>query len=63
MDKFKNYEYNKKYAEKYLEQYDEIRIRVPKGEREKIKNYAISKGESMNGYINRLIDEDMMKGE
>ena len=62
MDKFKKYEYNKKYAEKYLEQYDEIRIRVPKGEREKIKAHAIANGESMNSYITRLLDEDM-KGE
>lgn len=59
MADFKSYDYNKEYAKKYLGQYDEIRIRVPKGEREKIKAHAIANGESMNSYIIRLIDEDM----
>lgn len=39
--------------------YDRINLTVPKGEKDKIKAYAESKGESVNGYINRLIQEDM----
>ena len=39
--------------------YDRLNIVVPKGKREKIKDYAESRGESLNGYVNRLIDEDM----
>lgn len=41
--------------------YDEIKLRVPKGKKENIKEYAESRNESVNGYINRLIDEDMVK--
>lgn len=39
--------------------YDELKVRVPKGQKEAIKAHAETKGESLNGYINRLIDEDM----
>ena len=39
--------------------YDEIKVRVPKGKKEIIKSYAESKGESVNGFINRIIDEEM----
>lgn len=48
--------------EKYVKNnYDEIKIRVSKGKKQEIKEYVESKGESINGYINRLIDEDMSK--
>lgn len=39
--------------------YDQIKIIVKKGEREKIKEYANSKGMSLNAYINKLIAENM----
>ncbi len=39
--------------------YENINIRVLKGQREQIKAYAESHGESLNGYINRLIAQDM----
>lgn len=39
--------------------YDDLRIRVRKGEAETIKSHAQANGESLNGYINRLIAEDM----
>lgn len=43
---------------KYMKNnYDELKIRVPKGEKEKIKIHAESKGESINGFVNRAIDE------
>ena len=41
------------------ENYDNLRIVVPKGKKEKIKAYAESKGESINGFVNRAIDEAM----
>ena len=41
--------------------YDRINLTVPKGEKEKIKAHAASKDESVNGYIYRLIKEDMQK--
>ena len=37
--------------------YDELKTRVPKGEKDKIKSHAESKGESLNGFVNRAIDE------
>lgn len=39
--------------------YDQIKVLVKKGEREEIKNYAESQGMSLNGYINKLIKDDM----
>lgn len=39
--------------------YESINLRVYQGQREQIKAYAESHGESLNGYINRLIAEDM----
>lgn len=41
--------------------YDRLNIVVPKGQREKIKAHAEGKGETLNGYITRLIREDMEK--
>ena len=43
---------------KYMkENYDNVQLRMPKGKKDKIKAYAESKGESINGFINRIIDE------
>lgn len=39
--------------------YDDLRIRVRKGQADIIKAHAEANGESLNGYINRLIAEDM----
>ena len=36
---------------------DEIKIRVAKGEKDKIKAHAEACGESLNGFINKAIDE------
>ena len=55
----KGYEQRKKANEKYLDTLDEIKIRVPKGNKDKIKVYAESHGESINGFINRIIAEEM----
>lgn len=42
--------------------YDRIEIVVPKGQRETIKAYAAERGESVNAFINRLIEQEMKKG-
>lgn len=42
--------------------YDRINLTVPKGKRDEIKSHAEALGESVNGYIWRLIQEDMSKG-
>ncbi|MDD6490274.1 MAG: hypothetical protein PUG48_10800 [Clostridia bacterium] len=39
--------------------YDRINIAVPKGDKDRIKFHADSKGESLNGFIKRAIDETM----
>ena len=41
--------------------YDDIRLRVRKGQRDKIKAFAESQGKSLNSYINDLIVADMLK--
>ena len=43
--------------------YDRINLTVPKGQKDIIKARADSKGESVNAYIWRLIQEDMKKGD
>ncbi len=39
--------------------YDSIMIRVKKGEKDQIKEHAEKLGLSLNGYIIKLIEEDM----
>ena len=47
---------------KYMaENYDEIKVRVPKGKKAKIKAHAEKNGESLNGFVNRAVDEAMNK--
>lgn len=41
--------------------YDRLAILVKKGDRDKIKAHAEAQGLSLNGYINKLIAEDMGK--
>lgn len=53
----KGYEQRKKSNEKYLATLDEIKVRVPKGAKKTIKSHAESRGESVNGFINRAINE------
>lgn len=49
---------NKKWNDANLtERYDRIQIVVPKGRKEEIKAAAERRGESVNSFINRLIDE------
>lgn len=47
---------NAKYSAKA---YKQLMIRVKAGQDEIIKAYAENQGESLNGYINRLIAQDM----
>ncbi len=47
---------NEKYNAKA---YDEIKVRVSKGKKETIQTHAEARGESVNGFINRAIDEAM----
>ena len=45
---------------KYMKNnYDEIKVRMPKGKKEQIRTTAESAGKSLNSYINEAIDEKM----
>lgn len=37
--------------------YEDLRIRVPIGKKDKIKEFAKSTGESLNSFVNNAIDE------
>lgn len=39
------------------EKVETINLRVPKGKKEIVQKYASQNGESVNGFINRIIDE------
>ena len=47
---------------KYMKNnYEEIKVRVHKGQKDIIKAHAESKGESINGFVNRAIDETIQR--
>ena len=41
--------------------YDELKVRVPKGRKDIIKAHAEKNGESVNGFVNRAIGETMQR--
>ena len=41
--------------------YDRLELTVPKGRKEEIKTFAAAQGETVNGFINRLINEALGK--
>ena len=57
-DKDRTIQYNREYNE---QNYDRLAVTVAKGAKEQIRSRAAEQGESINGYINRLIKQDMSK--
>ena len=53
--KFNQISYQNEYIK---EKYDRINLTVPNGRKEEIKKKAASTGQSVNEYINTLIDKD-----
>lgn len=41
--------------------YDRVNLTISKGDKDKIKAHADSMGESVNGFINRAIEETMIR--
>ena len=41
--------------------YDEVKLRMPKGKKDVSQAHAAQQGESVNAYINRAIDEAMQR--
>lgn len=56
MDFKKQYQYQNQFIK---ENYDRFTATFPAGKKEVYRKYAKSHGESLNAYINRLIEEDM----
>ena len=53
---------NQKAVAKYMKaNYDDIKVRAPKGKRALIQTHASQRGESTNAFINRAIDETMAR--
>lgn len=53
-------ESQRKASKKYIaEKLDEVKLRVPKGEREILKKHAEKMGESVNAFVYRAIKETM----
>lgn len=53
-------EAQKKAVKKYNEKsYDEIKVRVKKGSKDIIQNYAESRNETVNRMINRLLENEI----
>lgn len=51
---------NQRAVNKYVKNnYDRINVTMPKGRKEIIQAHADAQGESVNGFINRAIDETM----
>lgn len=52
-----------KAVQKYIsKKYDQIAIRIPKGDREKYKQLAESKGKSLNAFIIQLLNDEINRG-
>ncbi|WP_298023473.1 hypothetical protein [uncultured Dysosmobacter sp.] len=58
-------EAQKKAQQKYMEKFAVARVRMDRDKYEAIQTHAESRGESVNGFINRAIEEAMEreKGE
>ena len=53
---------NQRAVAKYMKaNYDDIKVRVPKGQREVIQTHAQAMGESTNAFIQRAIDETITR--
>ena len=53
-----------KAVNKYMqENYDRVSLMMPKGKKDVVKAQAEKNGESLNGYINRAIDEALERDQ
>lgn len=54
----------KKWNDKNMNiKYDSLRVFVRKGRRDELKAHAASREESLNGFINRAIDETLARDD
>ena len=59
----KGYEQRKEANKRYMAKLDELKIRIPKGQKQAVEAHAASKGESVNGLVNALLRADMELSE
>lgn len=53
---------NQRAVNKYVKtNYDRVNVTMPKGRKDEIKAHADAHGESVNGFINRAIDETIQR--
>ena len=50
-------------SRKYHEKFDDIKVRVPKGERQVWQDHASAQGESLNCFIRRAVAETIENDE
>ena len=53
----------RKATDKYLEKFDEMRVRVPAGQKAVIKAHAEAQGESLNSFMIRAMNEAMERDQ
>ena len=46
-----------KASKKYHEKFELIQFRVPKGKKQVLQEHAAERGESLNGFLNRAVDQ------
>ena len=51
----------KKAQQKYMDRFAVARVRMERDKYEQVQAHADSKGESVNSFINRIIDEAMQR--
>lgn len=51
----------KRASKKYIQKLDDIKLRVPKGQKEIIQAHAAARGESTNAFIFRAVQEQMKR--
>lgn len=56
-------EARKRANQKYIDSLEEIKVRVSKGRKSEIRTHAEQHGESLNGFINRAIDEAIQRDD
>ncbi len=59
-DKAKTTDYKRKFN---AQNYDRIELTVKKGKKDIYKNHAVKCGETLNGFINRAMEETMERDE
>lgn len=60
-EKTKTTEAQKRAKQKYMERYVEIKVRMTPERRTEVQEHAKTQGESATAFINRAIDEQMVR--